>query len=90
MRLLATHRIDLRTPATTRLALAAAVVASAAAVLEFLQPVHVDVPTASAGIETAIAGSALVAAGLLAARFKHGRRLRDLLLLGALAGGRRD
>ncbi len=85
MRLLTFDRIDLGMPATIRLALAAAAVSTSAAVIELVKPAYVDAPTASAGVETAITGCVLLAAGLLAARFKHSRRLHDLLLLAALA-----
>jgi signal transduction histidine kinase len=77
-------RIDLAGRAR---ATAAAVVLTVAAVgvFQLLHPVHVNDPGARAGMETAIALSALLSAALMLGHFKHTRRRSDLLLLGALA-----
>jgi signal transduction histidine kinase len=52
---------------------------------ELVNPVHVADTGARAGMETGIALSALVGAWLLGSRLNRTRRLRDLLLLTALA-----
>jgi signal transduction histidine kinase len=55
-----------------------------AVIFGLAKPGHIGHPAARAATETAIALSALVTAVLLGAQFKNSRRLRDLLLLGAL------
>jgi signal transduction histidine kinase len=62
------------------------VIAGAAAVLvlAFLHPVAYSVPTLRPTLETGITMLALTAAWLVRAQFAHERRLRDLLLFGAL------
>jgi signal transduction histidine kinase len=53
--------------------------------LELVRPIHTVDPDARASIQTAIALSALFSALLLGSHFKLTRRVRDLLLLAALA-----
>ncbi len=52
---------------------------------EVVWPLHVDAPRAYLAFEIVIMLSALIGAGLLAARFRYSRRLQDLLLLVALS-----
>jgi signal transduction histidine kinase len=61
-------------------ALVAAVVTA-----ELVSPLHIDAARARSAIETAITLSALVSAVLLGAHFNRTRRVRDLLLVVALA-----
>ena len=49
------------------------------------RPIYLEAPGARAAVETLIATSALVGAGLLVASLRQGRRRGDLLLLTALA-----
>ena len=51
---------------------------------QFLRPLHVANPGVRVGIELTMTFCAVASAGLLLARFDHGRRLRDMLLLGTL------
>jgi signal transduction histidine kinase len=53
--------------------------------LELLRPLHATDVGARAGIETAITLAALLSLLLLGSLFSHTRRVRDLLLLGAVA-----
>jgi signal transduction histidine kinase len=76
-------RIDLAGRARATAA-AIALAAASVAVLQLLRPVHFNDPGARAGIETAITLSALLSAAMMVGHFKHSRRRRDLLLLGAL------
>ena len=64
---------------------AGAVLAGSAILFGIPRPIHLDAPGARAAIETLIATSALVGAGLLVASLRQGRRRGDLLLLTALA-----
>lgn len=64
---------------------AAAAVAGSAIVLGIPSPIHLNSASARAAIETLIATSTLVGAGLLLAGFRQSRRRSDLLLLTALA-----
>ena len=52
-------------PGAASVALVAVAVSVAAALVEFLTPVDLDVPSGSAGIETAITALGLVTAGFL-------------------------
>ncbi len=61
-----------------------AVAAAAVGVWQLVSPVHLNDPGARAGIETAITLTALLSAALMLGHFRHSRRRRDLLLLGAL------
>lgn len=63
---------------------AAVVLVGSATLFGVPPPIHPDAPGARAAIETLIATSALVSAGLLLASFRQGRRRSDLLLLTAL------
>lgn len=63
---------------------AVAALSAIVVVVELLWPRHLVDLRVRSEIETAITLSALIAAGLLAATFHRHRRLRDLLLLGAL------
>lgn len=75
----------LATRAANRFPIAVAVLSASVVGLELLRPVYAENPSALAGIETAITLSALLSAYLLLAAFQQRRRLRDLLLLSALA-----
>jgi signal transduction histidine kinase len=66
------------------IATAAALLAAAVSAFQLSSPIHLNDPGARAGIETAIALSALLSAVLMLGHFKQDRRRRDLLLLGAL------
>ena len=74
------HEVDVE-PGATKLVVVVAVLSATAAVGELLRPVHLALPDASAGIETAITALGVAAAGLLVRRYMHSRRFRDLLLL---------
>jgi signal transduction histidine kinase len=69
---------------TRAIATVIVLVAAAVGVVQVLSPVHLNAPGARASIETAITLSALLSAALLLGHFDHSRRLRDLVLLGAL------
>ena len=77
------HEIDVR-PGATTLALGVAALSATAGVVALLTPVEFDLPSASAGIETAIVAIGLVAAGFLVRCFMHSRLLSDLLPLVAV------
>ena len=51
---------------------------------QFLRPAHLANPGLGVGIELTMTFCAVASAGLLLTRFDHGRRLRDMLLLGTL------
>ena len=74
------HEIHVE-PGATKLVMVVAALSASAAVGDLLGPVHLALPGASAGIETAITALGVAAAGLLVRRYMHSRRLRDLLLL---------
>ena len=59
--------------------------AAAIVALEFIRPVASHAPALRAAAESVITLLALLGAGALMAQFAHTRRLRDLLLFGALA-----
>jgi signal transduction histidine kinase len=62
-----------------------AVLAGSVILFALPAPIHLVAPGARAALETLIAGSALVSAGLLLASFRQEHRRGDLLLLTALA-----
>jgi signal transduction histidine kinase len=66
-------------------AMTVGVLSAAVVGLELVKPVHVVDLGARAGLETGIVLSGLIGVGLLASRLNRTRRLRDLLLLAALA-----
>jgi signal transduction histidine kinase len=63
----------------------AVVVAGSAILFGIPRPIHLNAAGARAAIETLIAASTLVSAGLLSVSFRHHHRRSDLLLLTALA-----
>jgi signal transduction histidine kinase len=64
---------------------AAASLAGSAILFGIPHPIHVNAAGPRAAIETLVAISTLVGAGMLLVSFRHGRRRSDLLLLAALA-----
>ena len=64
---------------------AGAALAGSALLFGIPRPIHLEAPGARAAVETLIATSVLVGAGLLVASLRQGRRRGDLLLLTALA-----
>jgi signal transduction histidine kinase len=77
------REIDVK-PGATTLALGAAALSATAGVVALMTPVELDLPSASAGIETAMITLGLAAAGFLVRCFMRSRLLSDLLPLVAV------